>query len=784
MIGKTISHYKILEKLGEGGMGVVYKAEDTKLKRHVALKFLPYHLTQDPEAKKRFIHEAQAASALQHNNICTIYEINETDEGQLYISMEHLTGKTLKEKIEEGPLSVEETVDIVTHIARGLEKAHNKKIVHRDIKPANILITEDGVVKIVDFGLAKLAGQTKMTKTGTTLGTVAYMSPEQTQGDDVDHRTDIWALGVILYEMLTGKLPFKGDYDQAVMYSILNEAPESPSAIRKEITVPLEKILFKALEKEPDRRYQTMLDFIQDLESKTPYSKSISTKSSPPQNRIWGIRKPVFFSGLAVLAVAAALAVWKFFPSTPVEPTPEKSLIVLPFANISPDPEQDYFCDGMTEEIIATLSQLGDLLVISRSSAMTFRQTDKTIPEIARMVNVRYVLEGSVRKAGSDLRITAQLIDSKTDAHLWADNYSGTLEDIFSIQENVSRSIADALKIRLGSAGNRILSERPVSDVQAYEYYLKANREILTCTKEGTDRAVEYLLNGLNLLGENAYLYSALAYAYWQYQNLGIQIPGSSNKIKEYANKALALDPDFSKAHAVLGWSEMFSGNIDKSVDHLRRALALNPDEYIALHGMSVIYIWAGKVEAASSFLKRMHQVDPLNPITYVDDAAAYFHAGENDTALTLIENAYRMIPGNPVVRYYYCFILAYSGQTEKSFHMAEQSIEQSPENIHSKLSILMKYALQNEKGKIDSFMTEDFQSVIRTDFGSEYWTAVFYSLINEKDKALKWLERAVEDGYMNYPRLAGKDPFLENIRQEARFQALLGRVKKRWESL
>ena len=223
MIDKTISQYKILSKLGEGGMGVVYKAEDTKLKRPVALKFLPPYLTQDPEAKKRFIKEAQAASALQHNNICTIYEINETDEGQLYISMEHLSGKTLKEKIQENKLTIEETVDIVTQAAQGLKKAHKKGIVHRDIKPANLIVTDDGVVKIVDFGLAKLTGQTKLTQTGSTLGTIAYMSPEQTQGIDVDLRTDIWALGVILYEMLAGEHPFKGDYEQAVVYSILNE---------------------------------------------------------------------------------------------------------------------------------------------------------------------------------------------------------------------------------------------------------------------------------------------------------------------------------------------------------------------------------------------------------------------------------------------------------------------------------------------------------------------------------------------------------------------------------
>jgi serine/threonine protein kinase/Tfp pilus assembly protein PilF len=784
MIGQTISHYKIIKELGSGGMGTVYKAQDTKLDRFVALKFLPPHLCQAAEEKQRFIHEAKAASALDHPNICSIYEIDETVDGQMFIVMACYEGESLKVKIDRGPLPVEQALDIAIQIARGLEKAHAKGVIHRDIKPANIFITEDGQVKIIDFGLAKLKGRTLLTKTGTTLGTVAYMSPEQTRGAKVDQRTDIWALGVILYEMLTGKCPFRGDYDQAVMYSILNEAPEYPSSIRKVITVPLEKILLKALEKESDRRYQTMRDFIRDLEQKTPHSKLIVMESSPSRGLIWGIRKPVFFSGLAVLAAAVALAVWLFLPSTPVEPAPEKSLIVLPFTNISPDPEQDYFCDGMTEEIITTLSQLEELLVISRSSAMTFRKIEKTVPEIARMVNVRYVLEGSVRKAGNDLRITAQLIDSKTDTHLWAKNYTGNLEDIFSIQENVSQSIANALKVRLDSAENRILSERPVSDVRAYEFYLKANSEIYTLNEEGIDRAVEYLTNGLNIIGENAYLYSALAFAYFQYKNIGVRNLEAVRKASEYANKALSLDPDFSKAHAVLGWIEIFSGKIAEGVSHFRRALAVNPNEYTALHGLGVFYTLAGKVESATLLLTRMRQIDPLNPFSFMTAGAAYFHAGENKTALTLIENAYRMAPDNPGVQFYYCVILAYTGQTEKSFNIAEQSIEQTPDIVYSKLSILLKYALQQNKDNIDSIMTEDFQSVVITDYSSEFWIAVIYSLIHDKEAALTWLEKAVQDGYVNYPRLAEKDPFLENIRKEARFQALLDRVKKQWEDL
>jgi serine/threonine protein kinase len=622
MIGKTISHYKILEKLGQGGMGVVYKAEDTKLKRVVALKFLPTELTRNEDAKKRFIHEAQAASRLEHNNICNIHEINEADDGQIFIVMACYDGESLKRKIERGPLKLEESADIAMQVANGLAKAHEKGIVHRDLKPANIFITEDGVAKILDFGLAKLAGQTKLTKTGSTLGTAAYMSPEQAKGDKVDHRTDIWSLGVVLYEMLTGRLPFKGDYDQAVIYSILNEEPQRPSSLRKEISARLEGILVRALEKDPANRYQTITYLLSDFEFEASRPKSVSVKPRLLRGRILGIRKLVFFSGLIALAVVVALVIWFTFSTSPEEPEVAKSIIVLPFKNISPDPEQDHFCDGMTEEIIATLSRLGDLLVISRSSAMTFRQTDKTIPEIARMVNVRYVLKGSVRKAGNDLRITAQLIDSKTDAHLWAENYTGTLDDIFNIQEHVSRSIANSLKVQLGSIGNSILSERPISDVKAYEFYLKARQEIYRFSEESLDRAVRYLEKGLEISGENPLLLSCMGNAYFQYWNMGIKMNEVYLvKAKDCADRIFKTDPNSPHGRMILGLFDLF----------------VNPQQSIRQF-KTVQFYYKGEWDSALIPLENLcwSDKDDLPALWHCARVLAY--CGRQDEALTAIE--------------------------------------------------------------------------------------------------------------------------------------------------
>ncbi|MBI4547042.1 MAG: protein kinase, partial [Ignavibacteriae bacterium] len=629
MIGQTVSHYKILEHLGGGGMGVVYKAEDTKLKRTVALKFLPTELTHDSDAKQRFVQEAQAASALDHPNICTIYEINETPDGQLFIAMACYDGETLKQKIERGRLDVSDAIDIALQVCQGLMKAHEKRIVHRDIKPANIIITKDRVVKILDFGLAKLGGQSMLTKSGTTMGTGAYMSPEQVRGEGIDHRTDIWSVGIVLYEMVTGQRPFKSEYEQAVIYSILNEEPQSVISLRADMPVQLERIVRRALEKDKSKRYQGVQEILAELKQAT----------AP------GIQLP----------------------------KQEKSIVVLPFENLSPDPDQEYFSDGLTEEVISDLSAVRSLRVISRSSAMTFKRTKKKIPEIAREVNVQYVLEGSVRKAGNNLRITAQLIDATNDTHVWAEKYSGTLDDVFDIQEKVSRSIVNALELKLTSDATKKIAERAIDNVTAYEYYLKAYHEIWKFTEDALNRALDYLEKGLEIIGDNAFLHSAKAFAYFGFASIGIRPEEHWKKATESAQKALTLNPDFPKALAVLGWIQYWNEHTRECLNYFKRALAADPNEYAALHGLAATYFWAGKLEAALPLSVRMIQLDPLNPLGHNLKGAIEYQIGHYEVALESFEKAYHIDPENRAIHMHYTWVLAATKQIEKAISIIDQ---------------------------------------------------------------------------------------------------------------
>ncbi len=471
MIGRTISHYRILEKLGEGGMGVVYRARDRKLKRDVALKFLAPDLTRDSAAKARFIREAEATSALDHPNICTLHAIEETEDGRLFLAMACYEGETLKDRLERGPLPVAAAVDIAAQVAAGLAKAHERGIAHRDIKPANVFITGDGLVKILDFGLAKLAGRAQLTTTGTTLGTVAYMSPEQVRGDESDGRTDLWSLGVVLFQMIGGRLPFRGEFDSAVIYNILNEAPAPLTSLRETIPVDLERVVDRCLAKDRRQRHQSAGELQADLHrlaASLQASADAATVSMPSRRAArraggrWLPRLGLVAAAALVIGTAA-----HFLPGSGTPPADGRiRLAVLPFANLGA-PQDEAFCSGVTDVITARLAGIRGLGVVSRQSTLPYRGSSLSAPQIGRQLGVDYILEGTVQRENPApgtvrVRIVPQLIRVADDTHVWAGTYDESLAEVFEAQTAIARRVAHALDITL---------QAPASLPSAGEYF-------------------------------------------------------------------------------------------------------------------------------------------------------------------------------------------------------------------------------------------------------------------------------------------------------------------------
>ncbi|MGE5795444.1 MAG: protein kinase domain-containing protein, partial [Ignavibacteria bacterium] len=619
MIGKTILHYRILEKLGEGGMGIVYKAEDTKLKREVAIKFLPPYVSSNEEERKRFEIEAQAAASLNHTNITTIYSTEEVND-EVFIVMEYIDGKELKDKIKTGPVSTEEAINIAIQIAEGLEAAHKKGIVHRDIKSGNIMITENGKVKIMDFGLAKVGKGTQVTKIGSTVGTIAYMSPEQAKGDEVDHRTDIWSFGIVLYEMLTGKQPFKGDYDQAVIYSILNEEPETI----KNISSELNTIVQKALAKDPAERYQSAKEIFDDLAelksnsfSKAYFQASKHKLPLKKKNKKW------FVPAAIIIFVAFLFTAYIYFnslsESSEISPV-RKMIVVLPFENLG-SPDDNYFADGITEEITSKLASIGSLGVISRNSAVQFAKSNKSTKEIGKELGVDYMLEGTIRWAkGKDnqnrVRITPQLIRISDDTHIWADSYDRVLDDIFKIQNQIAQKVVDQLGGYFVSPEIKKAAQ-PTDNLAAYDFYLQG----LAYIRRG-ENVKSNIQNSTNLYKKALELDPNFALAYANIsKNLSsmyhFYFDRSDNNLKEalnYAQKSFQLNQNLAGVHLAFGyyyyWCKL---NYNEAIEEFSKALKLQPNSAEAYMAAGYVYRRMGNFKLALRNMLKGLSLDPLS---------------------------------------------------------------------------------------------------------------------------------------------------------------------------
>jgi serine/threonine-protein kinase len=744
--------YNIIEELGRGGMGVVYKAEDTKLKRTVALKLLPPELTHISEVKERFMREAQAAAALDHPNICTVYEFDEAEE-KTFISMAYVEGQSLRKKIESGPLELDQALRIATQVAEGLEEAHKKGVVHRDIKSANIMVTEDNQAKIMDFGLARMTGGTLITQEGMTMGTIAYMSPEQARGEEVDQRTDIWSFGVVLYEIFTGQLPFKGEQDQAVVYSILNEEPESLTNVRSEIPMSIEQVVGKALEKEPDERYQHTEELLDDLKSIAEGIEPEGIRARLRKAKLLRRKKAILYAGTAGFLIIMTVIALSIFTG---RGEAMDSIAVLPLENLSGDPEQEYFVEGMHEALITELSKIRALKVISRPSMMRYKNSEKSLTEIAKELNVKGIVAGSTLKEGERVRITVQLIEAETERNLWAEKYDKDYRDILMLHGEVALDIVQKIKIAVTPAEQTRLASARSVDSEAYELYLKGRYNWNKFSPELINKALNYYDQAIEKDPNYALAYTAKTEAYIALST-GFDILPSNDtmpKAREAALKALELDPTLAEAHVSLGLvATCYDWDRQAAKKHFQKALELNPNS-VSAHQCIEYYLTylEGEYEEGIAHLEQAQELDPLNLIIRLRFGWMYYFLRDFDHAIERFKENVDFDPNNPLGHLGLMSCYGQKGMYDEAIAAGEKVLNLGIRPVVAIGELGAVYGITGKKDKALELLSE-LEARSREGYVSSFWVAAIYIGLGEMDKAFEWLEKAYEerDGNLIY---------------------------------
>jgi eukaryotic-like serine/threonine-protein kinase len=786
-IGQLLGHYRIVERIGAGGMGVVYRAHDERLDRDMALKVLPSGALADEVARKRFRKEALILSKLNHPNTAHVYDFD-TQDGLDFLVMEFVSGVTLAQKLQKGALPEKDVLSLGEQIAQTLQDAHEQGIVHRDLKPGNIMLTAKEQPKLLDFGLSKLlrVADTAMTQSLTeadrTAGTLPYMAPEQLRDQPSDFRTDIYAIGTVLYEMATGRRPFDEKLATTLADSILHKPPLPPSRFNPLLSPKLDDIILKCLEKEQDNRYQSATELAVDLRrlaGSAGIPASVPTAETHRRSHY-----PGALWGIAVLAVLALLFAGniggfrdRLFPKTAAGAI--RSLAVLPLENLSHQPEQDYFADGMTDELITDLSKIEALRVISRTSMVHYKGTQKTLPEIARELNVDAIVEGSILRSGDRVRVTAQLIQAATDKHLWADSYERDMNDILGLQREVARAIAQQIRVTLKPAERARLTAAPPGDPRAYEAYLKGRYFSNKWTEEGLRKGIASFQEAIGIDPTYALAYAGLADSYNALGDFGVAVMSpreASCKAEASALKATELDGMLGEAHAALAMAQFRCDPDWRSADkEFARALELNPSYAAAHHWYAHYLLAAGRVQEALAESKRAYDLSPIDPEMGVHLQWHYYYTHDYDSA---IQQGLKTMELDPTFNEPHLYLgMAYEqkGMYDDAIRELEKAVELSGRRVIAVSALGHAYALAGQTAQASKLLKE-LEDVSKHGYISSYDIAILDVGLGYRDQALTRLEQAYREGSYWIFTLQ-RDPRLDSLHSDPRFRDLVRRA-------